>query len=150
MEIPDRAKTDVDFRITYLRSMRFVNFFKKYNVSFKNAIHLNKIFTDNLATDIVPISNAQEVIKDLHKDYKIFVATNGPIKAAHTKVERIDISRYIEHIFCSEEIGYSKPFAEFFDYVFSKINIPREKTIIIGDSLATDVASGMKNSFDAA
>lgn len=148
MEIPDKAKTDIDFRITYLRSTRFVQFFKNYNINIETAVHLNEIFANNLATDIVPIKNAQEVIKELHKDYKIFVATNGPIKAAHTKVEKIGISKYITHIFCSEEIGFSKPFPEFFDYLFSKINTPREKAILIGDSLTNDVGSGMKNDFD--
>lgn len=37
---------------------------------------------------------------------------------------------------------------EFFEYVFEKENISKEKVLIIGDSLSSDIQSGMISEFD--
>ena len=42
-----------------------------------------------------------------------------------------------------EEIGYDKPGKAYFDYCFSRIsNFHRENTVIIGDSLTSDIQGG--------
>ena len=47
-------------------------------------------------------------------------------------------------IFISEQTGYQKPMPEFFDYIFNKIgDLNREETIIVGDSLTSDVMGGL-------
>ena len=49
----------------------------------------------------------------------------------------------IKDIFISEEIGYDKPGKAYFDYCFSRIsNFHRENTVIIGDSLTSDILGG--------
>ena len=46
-------------------------------------------------------------------------------------------------IFISEVVGYEKPNVEFFNYVFSKIkDFNRDETVIIGDSLTSDILGG--------
>ena len=54
------------------------------------------------------------------------------------------IGPYFEEIFISEEIGFNKPSAEFFERCFEKIpDFCRERTIMIGDSLTSDILGGI-------
>lgn len=49
----------------------------------------------------------------------------------------------MKEIFVSEEAGYQKPRKEFFDYCFERIDkLNPERTMIIGDSLSSDIQGG--------
>ena len=49
----------------------------------------------------------------------------------------------MDGIFLSEQIGYEKPAAEFFDAVFREIGEDkRGSSIIVGDSLTSDIEGG--------
>ena len=55
------------------------------------------------------------------------------------------VKNYFKDIFVSEEVGYQKPMKEYFDFVFERIpNFSREKTMIIGDSLHSDIQGGQQ------
>ena len=45
-------------------------------------------------------------------------------------------------IFLSEEVGFEKPAAAFFDRVFEKIGEARGECLIVGDSLTSDILGG--------
>ena len=54
------------------------------------------------------------------------------------------IEKYLQGVFISEEIGYNKPSKEYFEKCFSKIpDFKKENTVIIGDSLSSDVQGGI-------
>ena len=47
-------------------------------------------------------------------------------------------------VFISEEIGYRKPQQEFFDVCFRLMpGISRKETMIVGDSLSSDIKGGL-------
>ena len=57
---------------------------------------------------------------------------------------------YFDYFFISERAGAAKPSREFFDYAFHELNgnrpnpiLPQE-TLIIGDSLSSDIAGGLQ------
>ena len=55
------------------------------------------------------------------------------------------ISKILDGIFISDEIGYEKPQIEFFNYVFDRIPTKNpDEVIIIGDSLTSDIAGGIR------
>ena len=50
-----------------------------------------------------------------------------------------------EKVFVSQEVGYNKPAIEYFDRVFAAIpGFDREKAIIVGDSLTSDILGGIR------
>lgn len=60
------------------------------------------------------------------------------------------MKQYFTHFFISQRIGAAKPAAAFFDTAFRELNearstpiLPRE-TLIIGDSLTSDIAGGLQ------
>lgn len=148
MVIPSSIKT-IEDKKTYLRSVRFINFFKDLNLDFKKAISLNDLYCSMLGVNIVEIENARKLLEELYINYEIVIATNGPKEAAISKLEKANLKPYISKIICSEDIGFSKPMSEFFDFLYSKI-LNKDKTtmLLIGDSLTTDILGGMNNGID--
>ena len=119
MTIPDSIKTLED-KITYLRSNRFVIFFKNLKMDFNTAIEINKLYCNMLGANIVEIENARKLLQELYHKYEILIATNGPKEAAYNKLEKAKLDSYISSIICSEEIGFSKPLPEFFNFLYNK------------------------------
>lgn len=98
---------------------------------------------------MVEIPNASKLLQDLHNNYEILIATNGPKDTAINKVEKAKLDSYISFIVSSEEVGYSKPMLEFFEFLYQKTqNKDKNKMLLIGDSLTTDVLGGMNNGID--
>ena len=147
--IPDNIKTLED-RITYIRAYRFMLFFKDLNLSFEEAVNINEIYCSMLGVNIVEIKDAKKLLEDLYPSYKILIATNGPKDAAINKIKKAKLDSYIASLICSEEVGFNKPMREFFEYLYQKINnYDKSKMLIIGDSLTTDILSGMYNGIDS-
>ena len=56
---------------------------------------------------------------------------------------------YFEDMFISEEMGAEKPTIQYFDAVFSKIpDFDKDTSIIIGDSLSSDIKGGINAGID--
>ncbi len=90
------------------------------------------------------IEGAEEVLNDLCKKYKLYIITNGIARVQKGRIKSARLERFFKDIFISEEIGYDKPSAEYFENCFR--NIPefcREKAVIIGDSLSSDIQGGI-------
>lgn len=148
MIIPDSIKTLED-KIIYLRSNRFVIFFKELKIDFETAVAINELYCSMLGVNIVEIENACKLLQELNSDYEIIIATNGPKDAAINKLEKAKLKSYISSIICSEEIGFSKPMPEFFNFLYDKTqNKDKNKMLLIGDSLTTDILGGMNNGID--
>lgn len=89
------------------------------------------------------IKNALEVIQKLHSDYDLYIVTNGVTATQLRRFRESTIDTYMKKIFVSEETGYQKPMKEYFNYCFERIeDFDKSKTIIIGDSLSSDIKGG--------
>ena len=91
------------------------------------------------------VSGAEELLEALRGKYRLFICSNGTAVVQEGRLKSAGIGPYFEEIFISEEIGFNKPSAEFFERCFEKIpNFCRERTIMIGDSLTSDILGGIK------
>ncbi|MEI5991045.1 TIGR02254 family HAD hydrolase [Enterococcus termitis] len=89
------------------------------------------------------LGNSKEIIERLQPDYDLYIVTNGVAKTQYQRLNDSKMTAFFNDIFVSEEVGYQKPMKEYFDYVFERIpSFEREKTLIIGDSLASDIQGG--------
>ena len=146
MKIPEYLSNNLNELRSYLRATRFIQFF---NITdFDYAVKINDIYCNNLGIDIGIIDGAKEILEYLSQKYRLVIATNGPFKAALNKTNKVNFNNYFEAIYCSELLGYSKPNPKFWDSVFRDLKEKRSDVILIGDSLTTDIASGIKNGFD--
>ena len=90
------------------------------------------------------IDGALELLKSLFGKYDLYITSNGTAFVQDRRIADSGISRYFKGIFISERMGANKPSVEFFDACFALMdNKSREETIIIGDSLTSDILGGI-------
>ncbi len=87
---------------------------------------------------------AEEMLNVLHGKFRLYIASNGTASVQKTRVASAGLERYMDRIFVSEAIGFNKPSREYFDRCFAQIpNFSREETVMIGDSLTSDILGGI-------
>ena len=121
---------------------RFEDLFVQENLKI-DSVEFEDLYQFLLSEQAYLIDGAFELIKDLSEKYSIYVVTNGVRDTQMKRLVSTGISKYVKDIFISDEIGYQKPSKEYFDIVFSRIhNFEKRRTIIIGDSLTSDIQGG--------
>lgn len=87
---------------------------------------------------------AEELLKELHGKYRLYIASNGVRRVQEGRIASAGIAPYFEKIFISEHMEANKPDARFFDQCFREIpGFARERAIILGDSLTSDIRGGI-------
>ena len=89
------------------------------------------------------LDGALELCRDLRQRHRLYLVTNGIRQVQFSRISRSPLKEYVDGVFVSEDAGYPKPHIEYFRYVFSRIpDFDRRDTIIIGDSLTSDMMGG--------
>lgn len=89
------------------------------------------------------LEDALEVVQYLHAKYDLYIVTNGVTATQMQRLKDSTLDRYVKDIFVSEATGFQKPMKEYFDYCFARIrDIDKSRTMIIGDSLTSDIKGG--------
>lgn len=89
------------------------------------------------------LGNSFEILEKLQPEYDLYIVTNGVAKTQYKRLKESKLEPFFKDIFVSEETGFQKPMIEYFDYVFERIpNLEKDKTMIIGDSLNSDILGG--------
>ena len=127
-----------------ITNQRFTRLFAEVGINYDGRL-FNDEYLNNLACGYFTIPGAKEICAVLSKHCRLYFATNG---IASTQFQRIDgsgLASYFQATFVSENAGEPKPSPIFFDYCFSQIpDFDRAKTLIIGDSLYSDIKGGQQ------
>ena len=95
------------------------------------------------------VPGALEVCRKLRNDYRLYVITNGVASTQHSRLEGSGVAALMDGIFISDEIGYDKPDVRFFEYVQKSIpGFEKDKALVIGDSLFSDIRGGVDFGLD--
>ncbi|BBF44902.1 5'-nucleotidase YjjG [Lachnospiraceae bacterium KM106-2] len=122
---------------------RFVDLFAYLNVKGIDPDTFNDAYQMAIGTNYVLEEGAIEICETLSKNYRQYVVTNGSTVAQYTKLKGSTLDQYMDGIFISDEMGVAKPDKKFFDLCASQIkNYDPETTMIIGDSLTSDMQGG--------
>ena len=89
------------------------------------------------------LPGAEDLLKTLSKSYRLYLVSNGTATVQKGRIGSSDIEQYFERIFISEIVGCNKPDVRFFEACFKEIpDFKKSETIIIGDSLSSDIHGG--------
>jgi len=94
--------------------------------------------------EVAAVPGARECLAALHGRLPLCVATNAAqssramIEAA---LDRVDLLRFIDEVFCFTEIGFKKDRPEFWSAVQRRLAVPVNRIVMVGDSLEQDVAA---------
>lgn len=136
-------------KITFsqLEKTRWNNVFSALGIEFDGPT-FERYFRKSLFDSAIPENGAYDLLERLHKKYILCAASNGPYEQQLNRLRVAGMTKYFSHVFISEKIGAQKPSKEFFDRAFADLNeggkqlILPQDTMIIGDSLSSDIAGG--------
>ncbi len=124
---------------------RFLELFSEYNIVCNDVDGFRKCYEEYLGDVYLYIDDSLEICKSLMGKCRQFIVTNG---LASTAVKKLKLSGFydiMEKIFISEQLGAPKPQSIFFDKVFESIpEVPRDRILIVGDSLSSDILGGSR------
>lgn len=87
---------------------------------------------------------APELLEELYGKYRLYIVSNGTAKVQEGRIGSSGIKKYMDGIFISQILGANKPDKQFFDICFSEIpDFSLSETVIIGDSLSSDIKGGI-------
>ncbi|MGN1042140.1 MAG: HAD-IA family hydrolase, partial [Christensenellales bacterium] len=89
------------------------------------------------------LDGAEEGVKYLKGKYRLYIVTNGIKHTQENRIEKSGLIRYADGVFISEAVGAGKPSKEYFDYVFDFTGADRKSSVIMGDSLTSDIKGGI-------
>ena len=121
---------------------RFQVLFEEMGITV-DAEKVARAYEDNLSIGHYFMPGAEEAVEALSKKYKLYLASNGTAKMQAGRLKSANISRFFEQVFVSQELGANKPSLEYFEKCFARIpGIDKKKTIMVGDSLTSDILGG--------
>ena len=83
-------------------------------------------------------------MKSLKGKVRQYAVSNGTVAAQTKKMKLSGFGELLDGVFLSENMGSEKPNVGFFEKVFAKIQpVDKSKTIIVGDSLTSDMQGGI-------
>lgn len=105
-------------------------------------------FLENMKRTRFLLDGATEFLLAVRaRGIKVYILTNGLARVAHERLKALD--GYIDGAFISEEVGYNKPDARLFDYVFSALGgVDKRRTLMFGDSVNSDIRGGINSGID--
>ena len=105
-----------------------------------------KSYEHNLSIGHYFLPGAEEAVKRLHEDYRLFLVSNGTATVQHGRLTSAGLYPYFEQVFISQEIGFNKPDKAFFDRCFDRISgFAPDRALMVGDSLTSDIKGGINS-----
>lgn len=130
-----------------LKSRRFEEFLSEAGLDL-DPYQAGRIYIKYLGEAGIMIDGAREVLKALKDHYHLVLITNGISVVQRQRLINSGTEGEYEKIIISEEIGYGKPDPEFFRITLDTIGATAEECLIIGDSLTSDIAGGVRSGID--
>lgn len=125
-----------------LKVRRYALLFEEFGMEISPVLAA-RTYEKNLGIGHYFIEGAEELLKTLHRDFRLFLVSNGSSDIQRSRIGSSDLHLYFEGMFISEEIGFNKPDKRFFDAIFEKIpGFARDAAVIVGDSLSSDIKGG--------
>ncbi|MBR6094183.1 MAG: YjjG family noncanonical pyrimidine nucleotidase [Lachnospiraceae bacterium] len=127
-----------------LLHMRFPVVCTRYNVNYPGYGKMETDYILNLSEghDLMP--GALKTVKALYGKYRLYIITNGLPMVQAKRLKDSGLEAFMDGVFISDEIGYSKPKIRYFEEVYQRIGCPdKNKILIIGDSMSADIKGGV-------
>lgn len=133
----------------YVLNNRFVNTAQELGLDC-DILTISRLYEDYLHEGHYVIDGAVEVLENLiNMGARLYIVTNGVLSIQNARMKGSGVGKYFKAHFISEQVGYPKPKIEFFNHCFARIKyFDKSKTMIVGDSLTSDIQGGINAGID--
>ncbi len=103
-------------------------------------LRLNDAYWRSVLGTLRPRAGVLRTFRALHaRGIKIVIVTNLTARVQIQKLRRLGISRYVDSLVTSEEVGMDKPNPEMFLLALNKAKARPEEALMVGDSPKQDI-----------
>ncbi len=114
-----------------------------------DAKEMARAYMNSLSSKGYLLDGAENMCRELFGKVKMYIVTNGVEFIQRGRYARCGIDKYFDGVFISDCIGCEKPAIEYFQYVSEHIGgIDKQRTLIVGDSLTSDMRGGLNFGID--
>lgn len=134
-----------------LKSRRFIEFGTRAGIEGDLTL-MGDDYLELLVVHSRLLPGAEEFVRSLYDmGLTLCITTNGIASVQHGRFDNCPISKYLSGIFISQEMGVQKPSREYFEAVRLRLGgVEREKMLVFGDSLRSDILGGIGFGIDTA
>lgn len=127
---------------------RFSRFLKAVGAS-GNGAEMNRYYLEQLSTHPDSFPGTLEVLRELAEVATLAVVTNGFERVQIRRAREAGLMEYMEDAFVSERMDCEKPNRKIFDAALRSLGVEsRERVLVVGDSLTSDVQGGINAGLD--
>lgn len=110
---------------------------------------LSRQYLANLGKGVDRVEGADDLLCRLAGKYNLALITNGLSVVQNPRIKRSGFDQIFSAITISEEVGVSKPSNAFFEIAWERAGKPEKaKTLVVGDSLSSDMKGGIDFGMD--
>lgn len=122
---------------------RYEILFERLQIKDMDPVKAANCYEEHLGEGHDYLPGAEAFLKKLCAKYAVYIASNGLTKVQTRRLQESGIDKLVQGSFLSQEIGAHKPNKAFFDTCFDRISGANcENTVMIGDSLTSDIKGG--------
>lgn len=96
----------------------------------------------------LPMPGSKEVLRDLKKQYRLGVLSNGDSESQHAKITFLGLDDMFDEVIVSGDYGIQKPDVRIFQKAAEIMNLKCDEITMVGDTYFTDIIgaihAGMK------
>ena len=143
-----RGEIDQDFLVVE----RFAALLRLYGgPGGPEAAQLNWDYMQLLGEEAYLLPGAAQFCRNLGEmGLTLAIATNGLPGPQRGRYVRTGLDQLVPHLFISMELGAQKPQRAFFDRVLEALGVSdRSRTVMVGDSLGTDILGAVRAGIDS-
>ena len=134
------------------RLFAFQKLFENENFAYayKYALFFEDLYWQELINSIKPFKNLDTFFKTCKK-HKIKICGISDMQARFQikKLEKLKLSKKIDFLVTSEEVGVEKPDLRIFSSALAKLNIKKDQVIMIGDNHEKDIMGARQYGINA-
>ena len=132
-----------------LMAERFTRFLKAVDAAGDGA-EMNRFYLEQLSTHPdLAAPNVLDVMKELAEVATLAVVTNGFDRVQSRRVAESGLKEFVEEVFVSEKLDSEKPNRKIFDTALRSLGVEnRERVLMVGDSLTSDIQGGINAGLD--
>jgi len=98
------------------------------------------------------VEGIKEALSKLQPEWTIALATNAADSEEQgiwSALERVDLDRLIDRVYCFRGVGHRKSAPEYFEHVLTDLGIDRNRAVMVGDDFEADVLSANRGGIRA-